>query len=861
MKKNYLLLSLLAVTITVGAEQRSVDEAREIAYEKMGEIGIAGNDTLVENISKAKKRTNGRGESVEPYYVFAGDKGFVIVSGESAMPDIVGYSSEGVYDEETIPDGLVYFLDAYAEMAISVSSGDNSAIRRIMASRALRQASVTAVSPLLGDIEWAQSEPYNSMCPVLSGSETVTGCVATAMGQIMMYHQWPETLQEDIPSYQYKYILNSADNNADTVTVTIGAIEAGYAYDWDNMLPTYSGSYTDEEAYAVGALLFHCGASCGMKYYPWSTSSATNPYQQFVTYFGYDADTNQPLYAETYNLADWNEMIQSELTNGRPVLYTGSTSADEGHAFVLDGVDSEGLYHVNWGWEGDQNGYYDITLLNPEKGGTGSGEAEDGYTRSCYMIVGITPDDGVEGDAYYYQPGADISELSSISITDGSRSSASETFSLSLTYKITNYTSDSFTGRIAVGLVNSDGSVERISSQTSVIIPARGATSYVAYTCDFSFKYAFPTGNSTLTAIYSDDGGETWNMCGGGEYYAVVLNATDTTLTEVDRTVSVTVEAEEELLAKTTNQLKLTAINNLAVEFIGDLYVYISDSDSQPDDYDESSYLRIPSGDSTSVYMDIYIDDADAIYVWVEDEFGNLLVDGQQMSVTANEEAELTLLSFATNASETDYDTENCYYSGCVVKVPKVYSDTLFITWTIENTGGIYRGTLETNSNEQTSTSSNVYNTLTLRSVSVTIPASSTYEHKDTLLSSEFDSPYVFCHLFDEDNEMEDIDEFYKLYLASSSYLYFPMSSRDVMVYFSDSDENVGISDIVSSSAVSIRGCDGYICISAAESATITIYTLGGRLVKTVDLDLGGSATVNVPAGVYIADGKKIIVK
>ena len=340
MKKSYLLLPLLAATLTVQAEQRSVEEAKEIASEKMENIGIDGSATLVESASKAK--TNGKGESVEPYYVFAGDdgKGFVIVAAESSMPDIVGYSASGVYDEEMMPDGLSYFLEAYADMAASASSGDNSTISRIMAARALRQSSVTAVSPLLGDIEWAQDEPYNSMCPVLSGSSTVTGCVATAMGQIMMYHQWPESLQEDISSYMY--ILNGD-------TVTIDAIEAGYTYDWDNMLPTYSGSYTDEEAEAVGALLYHCGASLGMLY-AWSASSATNPYQEFVTYFGYDADTNQPLYAETYNLADWNEMIQSELANGRPVFYTGSTSEDEGHAFVLDGVDSEGLYHVNWGW-------------------------------------------------------------------------------------------------------------------------------------------------------------------------------------------------------------------------------------------------------------------------------------------------------------------------------------------------------------------------------------------------------------------------------------------------------------------------------------------------------------------------------
>ena len=850
MRKNYLLLSLLAVAMEAGAEQRSVEEARDIASAKMVSIGMAGDATIVDGAAGAKYA--GDGSAFVPYYVFTGDegKGFVIVAGESAMPDIVGYSASGVYDEETMPDGLAYFLEAYADMAASASSGDNRAISRIMAARALRQSSVTAVSPLLGDIEWAQLTPYNNLCPTKDGSHTAAGCVATAMAQIMKYHEWPDELQANIPSYQYTY---------EGETVTIDAISAGYEYDWDNMLSSYTGSYTDEEADAVASLVYHCGAATGTLY-TLNSSSAPDPIDELYTYFGYDADVMQWLLAVSYNLSDWNDIIQSELANGRPVYYSGSSSSGSGHAFVCDGVDSEGLYHINWGWAGYENGYFDITILNPEKGGTGSGSDADGYNRSCAMIVGIMPDNGISDDKLYHQPSVEVMSLENFSITDDSRSSSSSTFSISSTYNLSNYTEEDFSGLVGMGILQSDGSVEYIGGSTTKTLAARDGLSVTYYSLDFSFSYAFPTGESILVAVYSSDGGSTWNICGSAEHNAVIVSATSSSLSQVDRTVSVSLEAEEELLASASNQLKLTATNSLGVEFMGDLYIYESSSNSQPSNYVDDVYLRIPSGESAYAYVSLDVDEAGSIYVWVEDEFGNVLVDGEIFTVSANEEPEMVISSYTTNASDTDYDEEHFYYATYLCKVPKIYSDTLFITWNIDNTGGTYRGYLETEDLEMDETGSS-YTTSTVRATRVTIPASSSYEYRDTLLRSQFNTQRVYCRLVDEGSYMSGIAGYTQLYLASSN-MYVPLTSREVVAYFADTDEwDTGIDDVTTNSGFAITGGEGCISIYADEPATVRIYTTGGQMVRVVSVDAGASVSVSVPAGIYIVEGKKIIVR
>ena len=196
------------------------------------------------------------------------------------------------------------------------------------------------VAPLLGDIKWNQDWPFNAYVPMFDGTNhSATGCVATAMAQVMMYHRWPDVLKADIPAY-----------TTSTYNLNVEGIAAGEKINWDNMLPQYlEGQYYDEN---VAYTMTH--------------------------FFGYDPHTTMAVGRAGVTLEQWVDAIDNDLQAQRPILYCGYSS-DGGHQFVLDGADGRGLYHVNWGWGGYQDGYFDISILNPAKGGTGSGMAADGY--------------------------------------------------------------------------------------------------------------------------------------------------------------------------------------------------------------------------------------------------------------------------------------------------------------------------------------------------------------------------------------------------------------------------------------------------------------------------------------------------
>lgn len=349
MRKHTLLLFLLLMAMPVLAENRSFRQAREIAERHAAKNGAHIGLQSVKRakvLNKQQSTTSSRG-----YYVFPhdGNCGYTIVSGDDRMPEIVGYSTTDTYSEENMPDGMKHLMQAYEAMATALANGDAKAERCLAEKEALAADSTyrqPRVAPLLADVAWGQSEPYNNLCPMYDGQRrTVTGCVATAMAQLMMYYQYPQTLQSDIPAYQTQsYQLN------------MPSVSAGERYDWDNMLPQYSGSaYTAAQANAVAKLMYHCGLSAKADYGP-STGTNCTP-DVLVKYWEYDPDVIKQLNREGFSLREWTAILDAELRASRPVYYSGVSFTSGGHAFLCDGADGDGLYHINWGWSGWSNGY------------------------------------------------------------------------------------------------------------------------------------------------------------------------------------------------------------------------------------------------------------------------------------------------------------------------------------------------------------------------------------------------------------------------------------------------------------------------------------------------------------------------
>ncbi len=316
------------------------------------------------------------------YYVFANgvDNAFVIVSGDDELKPVVGYSLNGTFDPANIPAQLVGYLDCYSDAVGAVRNGNANAAKET--------AGGVAVAPLLST-QWGQDEPYNLLCPSYTQWSTgqtchyPTGCVATAMAQIMKYHNYPPKGNGVV------------EWNSETLDLSKSA------YDWNSMLDTYFNTdYTDQQAKAVATLMRDVGYAVRMMY----SSDGSGAYAfdiapAMIRNFNYSRDIR---YCErsSFSTEEWTAMIRENLERGEPVIY-GGAAINSAHQFVCDGIDSNDYLHINWGWYGSCDGYFDMNVLDPLGGYVGG--QENVYFREQNMVVNIRPGDP-DADNTSYNP-------------------------------------------------------------------------------------------------------------------------------------------------------------------------------------------------------------------------------------------------------------------------------------------------------------------------------------------------------------------------------------------------------------------------------------------------------------------------
>ena len=324
-------------------------------------------------------------------YVFNGkeDDGFVLVSAEDNARAVLGYADQGSFDSQNIPSNMQVWLQMYAEelayaqlMPQTSASYDKSI-----------GTQYPTIEPLLGETQWGQSEPYNNHCPMMDGGRAVTGCVATALSQIMYQHKYPK---QGTGTHSY-HLQNYGTISVDYSKAT---------YDWDNMLPRYvRNSYTTIQADAVAQLMYHVGVSANMYYTPQASGTSSGiALQGLSRYFGYDAGII-PFLKDFMPESEVLEGIATDLEAGRPVYISAVTTNYEGHAFVCDGMQSNGYLHINWGWSGTSDGYFSISALNPGQQGTGGSAANLAFTVDVCAYTNIRPNEGGKGAPLYTADG------------------------------------------------------------------------------------------------------------------------------------------------------------------------------------------------------------------------------------------------------------------------------------------------------------------------------------------------------------------------------------------------------------------------------------------------------------------------
>ncbi|WP_418816995.1 C10 family peptidase [Paraprevotella clara] len=385
MKHRYLLwLAVALIGTQASAEPRKEAQARQIAEEFLAAKRVTATRAAAPLTLAATSETSplkrGLGTAQPAWYAYnQGSEAFVIVSGDDRMADILGYSTEGAFRTGDMPTGLKALLDAYAAQAGHIrQTGEAPDGRRTFNLKQEDTSFPEAIAPLLGDINYNQGTPYNKFCPELNGEQMVTGCAATAAAMIMRYYKYPE---RGTGNYSYTTEPHQFPVEFDFGNTT---------FDWDNMLPDYNdGEYNEAQADAVATLMKVCGVASTMDYSTTSNSTGEDIMQGMVEYLGYDPSAYFA-YRSFYSSEEWMTLIKMELSAKRPVQYNGQDAVNLGHAFVIDGYDSDDLMHVNWGWGGSSNGYFELHSLNPQTLGAGGGEG-GGYAFLQRMIVHLMP--------------------------------------------------------------------------------------------------------------------------------------------------------------------------------------------------------------------------------------------------------------------------------------------------------------------------------------------------------------------------------------------------------------------------------------------------------------------------------------
>lgn len=863
MKKDLLLLLSLMLLLSVSAiaGPRSYQQAKAIAQRQAAMLGIEM-DAEVAASAKAAPRmsvSSAVSPSATCYYVFANgeDKGFTIVSGDDRMPEVVGYSAQGTYDPDHLPANYVGFMKAYQETVEALLKGDAQVSGGLAEARQWRaeRASSAAVAPLLGGIKWNQMAPYNNMCPSYNGTNrAVTGCVATAMAQVMMYYQYPKELKATIKAYTAK-----------SYGIQIPEISSGATYDWDNMLPDYSKSdYNSAQADAVAKLMYHCGAAVKMNYGPSSGANVTPII--LATYFGYDADLMQDLTRTVFTLQQWMTLIDNELKAKRPILYSGQAS-DGGHEFVCDGSDGKGLYHINWGWGGYQDGYFDLTILQPTKGGAGSGSAVDGYNRDGSMIIGIAPDNGKVDEPLASYPqimSMDHGGMTGITWTKTTREHVLESFQAEANTCFVNQSTTDFTGYFAYG-IKANGTIVLVSNYSRIftlraVKPDGGTYGTYGKNLELTINYPFPMGINVIYPIYSSDT-KNWHVCSFSNNQPFIINVDATKLTPVTTPLAATVTAEDGLYKGMTNPLTVTFTNSMDMEFNGLVNIYTNTKDNtKPSSPDFDLYITIPARGSVTRQIELPETSSSQQYLWITDvaNKNEVIVNGQLFTLTTAAAPNFTVVSSESNATPGKFGEGICYNAKC--KLPLVEDDKLVVRFGVKNTGGPgYLDYCFVPYNAETNEGWIEPN----RARAAGNGAITYVEY--TVTPDEVGSHSILVYFNSYDFTTKQYSEFANCTIGRHYYDIVTGSGRKwikgnaLIAYVTGVPSS--ISSVKTDAGTYVRGEKGAVVIKTDANKRVGIYHIGGQKTVEVRLTAGQEQTVALRPGLYIVDGIKIMVR
>lgn len=455
MRKTLTLFIASLLAMPNFANDRSEEEMQTIAQQALcaSNLQAGGAKKAAANIAVEKYQSL---DMVNVYGIKG--KGVVFISKDDDIEPVLGISDKD-FDVNNMPCGMKWWLNTA-----------NKSLERMKAKGITYSANPMAASgrpTYFIKTYWNQDKPFNNLCPQINGSAAPTGCIATAMAQIMKHYQYPAT-SKGTGIYS---VTTYKDKNDKEGTTKWYKRELGHTYQWNAMQSSY-GILSDDENDAVATLMADAGAASRMNYSA-ATSGTIEWYaaKGFAENFRYDSLAISCLQRDFYTDAEWMEMVRKEMEAKEPVLYCGSDANEGGHAFLLDGIQSDGKVHVNWGWGKSGDGWFDIDVLRPNI----TGFTGEGFNIGQSMVCGFKRQE---------TPSADEENISQW-VTDGYSFYISNN---ELHVKLTNaynYSHRVFEGRLDIVLQGTGDNISKL--YTDPIFETDTETPYVDMLSGFNY--------------------------------------------------------------------------------------------------------------------------------------------------------------------------------------------------------------------------------------------------------------------------------------------------------------------------------------------------------------------------------------
>lgn len=519
MKHAYASL-LLLLSVAAHAAHVDPETARTIARNFLAGTSLRASDDQPPALDLALRMSSTGADpaaangAVDYYYVFNAQDatGFVIIAADDAVTPVLAYSDVNAFDAAHLPENMTKWMERYKQ-AIAAAIALNATADAEVTARwtALQHPASPAldaedrtVNPLL-TTTWDQSPYYNALCPFDAGANqrTVTGCVATAMSQIMKYWSYPAT-GTGFHSYDHPQYGTLSANFANTT------------YNWGGMPNSINVNNT-----AIATLMYTVGVSVEMNYGVAATGgsgayviSAASPVQHcseyaLRTYFGYDPGM-QGVQRENYSDQNWITTLKGELDNSRPILYAGFGGGG-GHCFVLDGYDNNNMFHVNWGWSGAYNGYFAVSGMDPA--GVGVGGGDGGFNSGQQALINLHPPQG----------GGQTSDLALYDYVTPSANPIYYGQGFTVTTNIINNAANTFNGDYCAALFDAQGTfVDYVEIISGASLPSGYVYNPPGLTFTSAGSFAYLPGDYQI-GIYSRPTGGDWSIVANDGSYTNLI--------------------------------------------------------------------------------------------------------------------------------------------------------------------------------------------------------------------------------------------------------------------------------------------------------------------------------------------------